>query len=145
MYKFDDNYNNLEQVKPFYQEFKKLFDEIDGTKYNSMFEGKIAGIAGEDEKTAIYLLQQLEQELSKQKIIEQALKDGYNYPKYEGKRTIKYAHILQIGTDYSKNDKKEFENANLLFTDTGKLEAILPARCSRKGYYIYPDRIILVK
>ena len=145
MYKFNDNYNDLEQVKPYYQEFKKLFDEIEGTKYNSMFEGKIADIAGEDEKTAIYLLQQLEKEISKQKIIEQALKDGYNYPKYEGKRAIKYSQILQVGTDYSEDSIKEFENASILFTDTGKLEAILPARCSRRGYYIYPDRIILVK
>lgn len=145
MFKFNKNYHDLEQVKPYFEEFKKLHDSIEGTAYNSLFEGKIKGIAGDDEKTAIYLLQQLDTELNRQKIITGALKNGFDYPKYDGKRAVKYAHILQVGTDYSQDRTREFENSSLLFTEAGILEAILPARHSRSGYYIYPDRVILVK
>ena len=63
MFKFNKNYEDLEQVKEFYQDFKKKYDRIKEQgeyPYNSKFEGKIKGIEGEDEKTAIYLLQKLD-------------------------------------------------------------------------------------
>ncbi len=145
MFLFNNKYSDLEQVRPYYQDFLEVFNKIEGTRYNSLFEGKIKGIEGKDEKTAIYLLQQLNTELNKEKIIKKAIEDGYKYPKYTGVRNVKYNKILQVGTDYSKDSIREYEKATLLFSEDGYLRAILPYRHTRTGYTIYPDRVILVK
>lgn len=59
---FDKDYDRIEQVAPFYPEYEVIFNELAAAgkyPYNSSFEGKIPGIAGPDEETAIYLLQQM--------------------------------------------------------------------------------------
>ena len=59
---FDRNYNNREQVREFYGEFRALRACLVNRgeyPYNDAFVGLIPGIAGDDEGTAIYLLQTL--------------------------------------------------------------------------------------
>lgn len=62
-YVFDKDYNNHEQVRPYMEEFLRVYSELEqpgrGFVYDYDFRGRIPGIAGPDEGTAIYLLQNL--------------------------------------------------------------------------------------
>lgn len=65
MFKFNGDYQDLTQVYPFFADFKKEYQKLKTAgqyPYNSSFKGKIAGIQGADEDTAIYLLQGLQKE-----------------------------------------------------------------------------------
>lgn len=59
---WDRDYDNHAQVEPFYDAYLTVRDEVitpSGIAYNDSFVGRIPGIAGPDEGTAIYLLQRL--------------------------------------------------------------------------------------
>lgn len=59
---FDKNYKNHEQVREYMPAFLAAFAELDPTMrfaYNDQFRGRVAGIEGPCEDTAIYLLQTL--------------------------------------------------------------------------------------
>ena len=64
---FDQNYHNVEQVRPFFAEYSAVRAEIDGDgdySYNDSFKGCIPTLAATDDKnedTAIYLLQTMHQ------------------------------------------------------------------------------------
>jgi hypothetical protein len=146
MFKFDENYENLKQVEKFYPEFKKLYDNITekgNFAYNYLFEGKIKGIEGEDEKTAIYLLQNLETQKNKEKKIKELLENGFNRID-KGEGTQKFNKIVIVGTDYSEDSTKEFENVRIMFKDENT-KFIIPKGYSKRGLYIYPDRLIFAK
>ena len=63
LFEWDNEYDNVEQVRPYMDAFVPLHDEFErthGTAYNSLFKGKIPGLAGSPrEDTGIYLLQTL--------------------------------------------------------------------------------------
>ena len=80
MFKFNKNYKDLEQVKEFFEDFKKEYNKIKEQKeypYNSKFEGKIKGIEGDDEGTAIYLLQALKRKEEKEEYEKKMIESGY--------------------------------------------------------------------
>ena len=57
---FDKNYDNNEQVRPFYAAYSTVRAELEAAgqyPYNDSFKGRIPGIEGPSEDTAIYLLQ----------------------------------------------------------------------------------------
>lgn len=59
---FDRNYNNKEQVRPFMGDYRRVRAELEAAgayPYNASFMGRIPGIIGPNEETAIYLLQTL--------------------------------------------------------------------------------------
>lgn len=64
---FDKNYGNHEQVRPYMDEFNRVYDEIVATgryTYNDSFKGRIPSLGEVDSKTedtAIYMLQNLRQ------------------------------------------------------------------------------------
>ncbi len=80
MFKFNKNYNDLDQVKDFYPDFLTIYNglkEKGEYPYNARFEGKIRGIEGDDEKTAIYLLQHLRDKKEKEELDKKMLLDGW--------------------------------------------------------------------
>ncbi|WP_156251010.1 hypothetical protein [Pseudactinotalea terrae] len=61
-FRFDRDYKNVEQVRPYMDAFLARYDELAQAgqyPYNDSFRGHIPGIEGPDEDTAIYLLQRL--------------------------------------------------------------------------------------
>lgn len=62
-FEFDGNYKNHEQVRPYMDDFLRVFASFDPDlkfAYNDQFKGRIPGIAdGPSEDTGIYLLQTL--------------------------------------------------------------------------------------
>ena len=143
MFKFDGSYKNLDQVKPFYAEFKKLKDSIDGFAYNSLFEGKIASILGDDEKTAIYLLQQLDTENKRNAKIEELQNQGYKQVVPEEGGSTKYESVVKVGNDYSKAGVNEYPQARIVFAE--KRMFIVPKGNRTRGYNVWPDSLVFVK
>lgn len=59
---WNKNYKDLGQVEEFYPAYLAVYEEVTasgGTPYNDLFKGRIPGIKGEREDTAIYMLQTL--------------------------------------------------------------------------------------
>ena len=40
---FDKNYDNVEQLRPYFDDFMAIYDTIEGVKYNDIFKGRIPG------------------------------------------------------------------------------------------------------
>ena len=62
---FNRKYDDHQQVRPYMDEFNRVYDEIEAAgkyPYNDSFKGRIPSLAGTDDKnedTAIYMLQNL--------------------------------------------------------------------------------------
>lgn len=56
---WDNDYRNLKQVEEFYPAYLAIYEPLRAagqTAYNDLFKGRIPGIEGPREDTAIYLL-----------------------------------------------------------------------------------------
>jgi len=143
MFKFDGNYDNLEQVQPFYQEFMVIHNSIDGVATNRLFRGKIAGLAGDSEDTGIFLLQQLKTANKRSEKIDSLLKDGYKEVIAEDGGSTKYESVVKIGNDYSKAGVTEYPKARIVFAE--KRMFIVPKGNRTRGYNVWPDSLIFAK
>lgn len=143
MFKFDGNYHNLEQVSQYYDEFKKIKDGIEGMAYNSLFVGKIAGLAGDNEDTGIYLLQQLDTENERQAKIKELLDNGYSKVQPEDGGHRKYESVIKVGNDNSRAGVNEYPKAKIWFAD--KRMFIVPKGNRTRGYNVWPESVVLVK
>ena len=78
---WDNDYGNLEQVRPFLAEFEQLkraLVEAGQYPYNDSFKGKIPALAeSEREDTAIFLLQRLSREEQRQADLAALRADGF--------------------------------------------------------------------
>ena len=142
-FKFDGNWDNLEQVAEFYKEFKTIKDNLSGYPYNDEFLGKITGIAGEDEKTAIYLLQQLDTENERQAKIDELQGSGYRQVEPEDGGSIKYESVVKIGNNCSNAGVDEYPKARIWFAD--KQMYIVPKGNRTRGYIVWPKSLVFVK
>lgn len=80
MFKFNGDFEDLEQVRPFFGEFKEEYARIEERKeypYNNKFLGKIKGIQGDDEGRAIFLLQELVRDEKGKEYERIMIADGY--------------------------------------------------------------------
>lgn len=146
MFKFNASFKDLTQVKRFYPAFIKIYNQlkVEGKyPYNSLFKDKIKGIKGDDEDTAIYLLQTLQTQKSRENKIENLLERGYKELK-GGKETQKFESVVMVGTDHSKDSTKEFEKAKVMF-DKGFVNFIIPKGYSKRGVMIYGDRQVFAR
>ena len=148
MFKFNKNYKDLKQVEQYYQQFRKIYDSIieqDEHPYNSCFVGKIKGIEGEDEGTAIYLLQQLGTDINRNKKIEELKSQGFKEIT-DLEKTQKFGNIVIVGTNYSRDSTKEFVKARIFEEEKGNF-FILPKGHSNRGLRIHSceQKIILAK
>ena len=142
---FNKNYQDYEQVEQFYPMFERLYNEIiekGGFPYNSLFEGKFGIEDSKQEKTVIYLLQQSRTEKARKAKVRELLSTGFQ--KIENLDIpAKFKTIIQVGTDYSRDSVKEFNNATI-FYENGKSLFILPKGHTKTGYRIY-DSLIFAK
>jgi hypothetical protein len=81
-FRFDRNYDNKDQVAEFLPEFLAVHAEITDAgeyPYNDSFKGRIPGIEGPDEDTAIYLLQTLKSLRELDALVAERLAEGYEH------------------------------------------------------------------
>lgn len=142
-FKFNGNWNNLDQVKPFYKQFKQVKDNMNSYPYNDNFIGKIDGLAGDDEKTAIYLLQQLDTDNKRQTKIDELLNNGYKKVIPQSGGSCKYESIVKVGNNFSKDGVDEYPKAKIWFADGHMF--IVPKGHRTRGYNVWPDSAVYVK
>ena len=129
-----------EQVREFLPEFTALREamaERGEYPYNDSFLGRIPGIAGDCEGTAIYLLQTLYDIERERREIEALDAEGYR-PIDLLMETTKYAHVVVHQPDYYVGGTgriDRFEQARVVPKD-GRPCAILPKGRRRNGLAI---------
>jgi hypothetical protein len=143
MFTFNKSYKDLTQVEPFYAEFKKIKDNLDGYAYNDCFKGKIAEIAGDNEDTAIYLLQSLDTEKTRQAKIAELEQNGYTRIKPEAGGMTKFESVVKIGNNYSRGGVDEYPKARIWFAEGSMY--IVPKGNRTRGYNVYPGSVVYAK
>lgn len=146
-WEFNKDYKDYGQVDQFYEKFLKMHNDI--TKagqyaYNEDFEGKLGIDDARQEKTAIYLLQDSKRDKARKEKINNLLSEGFFQVPFKGDGISRFKKVVQVGTDYSQDSVKEYENARIVFKG-GYLYGILPKGNKTKGVYIQQDRAIFAK
>jgi hypothetical protein len=128
------DYKDLEQVAqwlPEYTEVHAAAIKAEGRPYNAFFKGKIPGIAGDREDTAIYLLQGLYRQREMDARISGWLADGYRHLT-ELDAVTKFPAVILYRADRS-GEWHLYEAARLVpeakpnqAAVTGKISALIP-------------------
>lgn len=144
MFDWNNDYKDLEQVAEWLPEFTALraaITDAGGYPYNDSFKGKIAGIAGEREDTAIYLLQGLFRQREMAARIAGWLADGYravdSLP-----AVAKFPHVILYKADRS-GEWHEYEDARLVPESnpdqaavTGGISSLIPKGRRTRGVFV---------
>lgn len=136
---FNKSYNDKDQVREFLPRFTELRDEMRAMgqyPYNSCFVGKIHGIEGPDEETAIYLLQNL-YDIEAEARAMSALREEMQ-PLTELSKTTKFAKIVVYQSNHfvgGTGTRKSFEHARVV-PKNGRPYVILPKGKRTHGYLI---------
>jgi hypothetical protein len=144
MFTWNRNYKDLEQVAEWLPAFSAIRAEITdagGYPYNDDFKGRIPGILGEREDTAIYLLQGLWRQREMDARIAGWLADGYR--QLDSLAAVeKFARVILYKADRS-GEWREYEDARLLPETkphqaeiTGRISALLPKGKRTQGVYV---------
>ena len=131
---WNNDYDDLEQVAEWLPAFTVLRDQITasgGYPYNDDFKGKIPGIMGDREDTAIYLLQGLYRQREMQVRLDGWLADGYRaIDTVDAIR--KFPRVILYRADRS-GEWHEYQDARLLPETnprlaeiTGQIAVLLP-------------------
>lgn len=141
---FDRNYHNLEQVVewlPAFNAIRKELADAGQYPYNDSFKGRIPGVAGPCEDTAIYLLQNLYRARENALRVAAALAEGFE-PIEHVEHVEKFSGVIV----YDDQDRmrgpiwQEWQDARLVPDEvgspraaaTGGIRAVLPR--GRRAY-----------
>lgn len=142
-FEFNKNYNDLAQVEQYLPAFLKRLAELEAAgeyRYNDSFKGTIPGIQGEDEDTAIYLLQGLERQLKQDAKVVDLLAQGYEYVDSLD-ATTKFEQIVLVPQGRMGGQFSQFEQARLTAQD-GKPYGVLPKGKRSQGHLIGQRRVL---
>ena len=138
------DYKDLEQVAEWLPAFTVIRDEITsagGYPYNDDFKGKIPGIIGGREDTAIYLLQGLYRQRQAQARIEGWLGEGFR-PVDSLPAVSKFPRVILYKADRS-GEWHEYQDARLVPETkprqaevTGRISFLLPKGKRSHGVYV---------
>lgn len=138
---FDRDYGNLAQVEPFLAEFTKLHDGITAAgryAYNDDFKGLIAGLAGDDEGTGIYLLQGLRRQKIQDAYVAQLIAGGYEVIEEVtvADAVKRYRHLVLIPNGRMSGEQAEYHDARLIAGADGKPYGVLPKGKRTRGHLV---------
>lgn len=149
---FNKKYDDHDQVAEFFPAYMAVYEEITGAgryPYNDSFKGRIPGIEGPNEDTAIYLLQGTRylQELQVQ--IDAALADGCE-PLDSLDIETKFSRVIHYGFYMGGTGWQEWNDARLIPQDrpkqaaiTGGIKAVLPKGKRTHGHFISGGKILV--
>ena len=115
-WRFNRSYDDLDQVAGFFDAYMVVFAEFEAAgkyPYNDSFKGRIVGIEGEHEDTAIYLLQSLRRYREMMAKVEAALADGFEHLESLDEIT-KFKHVVHYGRYGGKSGWDEWVDARLI-------------------------------
>jgi hypothetical protein len=127
MFVFNRDYNDTRQVEEFLPEFQRVYDDVarGNFAYDADFEGRIPGIAGPNERTAIYLLQGLRRERIQDAKVAALIEAGYQHVDELG-AVEKFDHVVLYPTRRTGGSWAEFREARIVPDDNGKPRGVLP-------------------
>jgi hypothetical protein len=115
-FRFDRDYKNTEQVRPYLRAFLAAHAEIVGAgqyPYNASFKGKV-GAEGPDEDTAIYLLQTLKELDELRAKVAGALADGFEQVDHLDEGVTKYRVVVHYGWYMGGTGWQAWDDARLV-------------------------------
>lgn len=133
---FDKDYKNHEQVRPFMADFLAVFAELEAAgkyPYNDSFKGRIPGVEGPDEDTAIYMLQTLRDLDALAVKVAAFLADGGEH--VETLTETRRGTVVCYGFYMGGTGWTEYHDARLLARN-GKPYAILPKGKRTNGHLV---------
>lgn len=116
---FNKDYNDTEQVRPFFADFLSVYHDIKDRwayPYNSSFKGRIPGLAtatSRDEDTAIYLLQTLKELDALKARVQSALTEGFQ-PLDSLREPRRYARVVEYGFYMGGTGWREWADARVV-------------------------------
>lgn len=158
VFEWDGHYDNLEQVRPYLEQFEELKRELQEAghyPYNDSFVGKIDGLAdSEREDTGIYLLQRLSREEARQRQLDEARAQGfedltarppsqYEYVGHGGEqRQERFAEII-VSTEHST---QRYRKGRVVFSRKldGAPWVVMPKGARTRGRLIETGSTVLV-
>ena len=141
-FRFDKNYKNLEQARPFMGAYMARYEELRSAgqyPYNDSFKGHL-GITSGDEDTAIYLCQVLRAKDELAAIVAAKLADGY-VPMDAVTEPVKCAAVFYYGWDMNGTSHKEWADVRLVPGLTDR-PAVLPKRARTRGYHLLGGHVL---
>lgn len=134
-WRFNGDYDDLEQVRPFWQTYVTVHDEVTehgGYPYNASFKWRIPAIFGPDEDTAIYLLQSLRHLREHQAKVLRLIAEGYT-PLESLDVQTRFASIANVSD--SGQSINVYDDARLVPRD-GRPSVILPKGKRTHGFRV---------
>jgi hypothetical protein len=150
-WQFNKNYKDLNQVAAFLPDYLTVYDEIRKTgqyPYNDSFKGRVSGIEGEDEDTAIYLLQKTRHQFELQaKVFElqakvnEALDTGFQ-PLDTVDSETKFTSVIHYAFENGETGWQRWNQARVIPHNNNGM-AVLPKGKRTHGHILYGK--VLVK
>lgn len=144
---FDRNYDNTEQVRPYYADYAAVRAEMDAAgryPYNDDFKGRIASLAGTDDReedSAIYLLQRMhELDALTVKIADFLASGGVRADDLQ-EGEIRRGTVVHYGFYMGGTGWQQWEGARLLRTSRGL--AVLPKGKRTYGHSLTEGRVLV--
>jgi hypothetical protein len=137
---FNGNYKDLSQVAAFYPAYLAVYDEMRAASrypYNDDFKGRIPGIAGPCEVTAIYLLQQLRSVREMEAQVNERKAAGWRDfdPAELAGVPLRFAGVAEYGWYHGGNGFRAWDNARL--TRYGQSSVmVLTGRARTRGHLV---------
>ena len=143
-WEFNKDYKDLSQVAEFYPAYLAVYEEIQAAgryPYNDDFKGRIPGIEGPREDTAIYLLQKARHQLEHDAKVAAYRADGWHDfdPAEIETGPARYAGVMEHGFENGTGIRK-WDSARV--TRFHSSLAVLPARCRTRGHVVYGQLLV---
>jgi hypothetical protein len=137
---FDKNYKNLDQVAPFYEAYTAVRAELEAAgkyNYNDSFKGRIVGIEGPNEDTAIYLLQTLHSIREMMAEVDAFVAEGAT-PIDTLNGPTRFAKVMRYGWYLGGTGLATYEDVRVVPDQiNGRPQCILPKGRRTNGYAAY--------
>lgn len=144
-WRFDRDYSNHAQVEPFLPAFLVVHAEIVAAgeyPYDDSFKGRVPGIEGPDEVTAIYMLQTLKRLQAIETLVDEYLANGFTMIETLAE-TTRFATIVNYGFYVGGTGWKEWHEARLVpHEKTHRPFAVLPKGRRTRGPLISGGKVL---
>lgn len=114
---FNRNYKDLDQVAEFFDAYMAVFRELEAAgeyPYNASFEGRIPGIEGPGEETAVYLLQHTRHMRDYRAKVDAYRADGFEPLDVFPETATRFAGVVHYGWRNGEDGIDEWSDARLL-------------------------------
>lgn len=142
-FEWDKNYDNHEQVRPYYQDYLAVRAELEAVgnyPYNDSFKGRIPGIAGKDEGTAIYLLQGMHQRDEMYAKVDAFLNDGGE--RVEWLDEVRRGTVIHYGFYMGGTGWREYPESRLV-PRNGKPHMVIPKGKRTNGFSVWGGNVLI--